>query len=383
MFSCRTPFTPPTTEEDELSILRLVRSRRVGATTFHRLLAEHGSARAALRALPDLARAAGVSDYEACPEAVAGAELAAGKRAGAQLLHHGGPGYPAALLPLADAPPVLWAMGTLELLNRPMIAVIGARNASSLGLRMARRLAADLGARGIVVVSGLARGIDAAAHDAAMDTGTIGVQAGGIDVIYPAENTELAQKMAHRGLRLAELPPGHEPRAQHFPQRNRIIAGLSRATVVVEAAARSGSLLTARLALDYGREVLAVPGHPLDARAAGCNMLIRDGAVLIRGIDDIAEALALSVTPEQPPAAAAPEAPSPRETPAAPKAPAPAADPDMLMEQVMEALGPQPMHEEDLLRSLSCEAPALTRLLVELEIEGLVERHPGGMISRL
>ncbi|MBD3786930.1 MAG: DNA-protecting protein DprA, partial [Sphingomonadales bacterium] len=291
LFSYPTPFTPPTTEEDDLSRLRLIRSRRVGPSTFHRLITEHGSAAAALAALPEVARAAGDPDYKVFPEGIARAEIAAGRRAGARLLHWGTPDYPALLAETADAPPVLWALGNVALAARPCVALVGARNASSLGARMARRLAEDLGRAGFVVVSGLARGIDAEAHRAALPSGTIAAQAGGIDVIYPPENADLAAAIAAQGLRLSEHPPGMEPRAQHFPLRNRIISGLSLGTVVIEAAARSGSLITARTAADQGREVMAVPGHPMDGRAFGCNALIRDGATLIRGIEDILEVL--------------------------------------------------------------------------------------------
>ncbi|WP_273522855.1 DNA-processing protein DprA [Rhodosalinus sediminis] len=280
--------------------LRLLRSRRVGPATFHRLMGEHGSAEAALAALPGVARAAGVEDYRPCPPGVAEAELAAGRAAGARLLLHGRPGYPAALLDLPDAPPALWALGDPGLLARPALALVGARNASSLGLRMARALARDLGAAGQVIVSGLARGVDAAAHEAALEHGTIAVMAGGVDVLYPSENAALARRIDDAGLRLSEQPMGAVPRARHFPARNRIIAGLARAVVVVEAAARSGSLITARTALDQGRDVLAVPGHPFDARAAGCNALIRDGAPLVRGAEDVLETLAPTAEPGLP-----------------------------------------------------------------------------------
>lgn len=373
LFSYPTPFTPPTTEEDELSFLRLARSRRVGASTFHRLLAEHGSAEAALEALPAIARAAGAADYTPCPAGVAEAELLAGRRAGARLLLPGQPAYPADLLEFSDAPPLLWALGRLELLRPLRLALVGARNASSLGARMARRLAEELGKSEIVVVSGLARGIDAAAHEAALPSGTIGVMAGGIDVIYPPENRALAEQMARQGLRLSELPPGTEPQARHFPQRNRIIAQLARAVLVVEAAARSGSLLTARMALDYGREVMAVPGHPMDARASGCNMLIRDGATLIRGAEDVFEALGLV-------AAAAPPQPE-AEAPAAKPAPVKTAL-GGLKERLLAALGPSPTPEDALIRDLGLDAATLSREVLELEIEGTVLRHPGGLLSR-
>ncbi|MPM10722.1 hypothetical protein SDC9_57056 [bioreactor metagenome] len=372
MFSGPMPDAPPLTEAETLARLRLARSRRVGATTFHRLLTEHGSATAALAALPEIARAAGAEGYAPCPEGVARAELAAGRRAGARLLSFAAPGYPAALADLDDAPPLLWALGDPGLAARPMIALVGARNASSLGLRMAQRLAQELGAAGFTVVSGLARGIDAAAHEAALATGTIGVQAGGIDVIYPAENTALSARMAGEGLRLAELPPGTQPQARHFPQRNRVIAGLARATVVIEAAARSGSLLTARNALDYGREVMAVPGHPMDARAAGCNLLLRDGALLVRGAEDVIEALGAVMS------APRPARPMP---PAAANAPLPGPAPADAPARVLAALGPSPTPEDALLRTLGLEAPVLAQVLVLLELEGQVTRHPGGLFS--
>ncbi|KGB83333.1 DNA processing protein DprA, partial [Rhodovulum sp. NI22] len=300
IYSSTHPLAPPTQEEDLVAWLRLIRSRRVGATTFFRLMAEHGSADAALAALPALARSAGVEQYGACPRDDALRELAAGRAAGARLIAFGTPGYPAALADIPDPPPMLWARGRADLLRRPQVALVGARNASSLGTRMTRKLAEGLGAAGMVTVSGLARGVDTAAHLASLDTGTIAVMAGGVDVIYPAENTELAGKIAAQGLLLSEQPIGLNPQARHFPQRNRIISGLARAVIVVEAAARSGSLITAKNALDQGREVLAVPGHPFDARASGCNMLIRDGATLVRGDSDVLEALGAPAEPAAP-----------------------------------------------------------------------------------
>ncbi len=370
MFSCQTPHTPPTTEEDELSFLRLVRSRRVGPTTFHKLMAEHETADAALRALPDLARASGMENYEPCPLPVVRKELLAGRKLGARLLLYGCAGYPSGLLGLSDAPPILWSLGDPALASRPTVALIGARNASSLGLRMARLLAHDLAEAGFVIVSGLARGIDAAAHEAALTQGTIGVQAGGIDVIYPTENTELYAGVAGKGLRLAELAPGMDPRAQHFPQRNRIIAGIAQVTVVIEAAARSGSLLTARMALDYGRDVMAVPGHPLDSRATGCNMLIRDGAVLIRNAEDV---IALIGTPDL--------APPPK--PIADPRPAPEPAPDDVAHRILATLGPSPTPEDLVLRDLALDAATFTRTVFMLELDGKVQRLPGGMLSRL
>jgi len=285
------PLTPPHSEEERVSWLRLLRSRRVGVTTFFRLMAEHGSAAAALEALPEIAAAAGVAGYRPCALSVAEAEMRAGRLAGARLLAWGEADYPRALRDIADAPPLVWARGDTALLRRPMVALVGGRDASALGTRMARRLAGALAESGHVVVSGLARGIDTAAHLAALDRGTLAVLAGGVDVVYPAENAVLAQEIAERGLLLSERPMGLQPQARDFPRRNRIVSGLARAVVVIEAAARSGSLITARMALDQGREVMAVPGHPFDARAAGCNALLRDGALLVRSADDVIEAI--------------------------------------------------------------------------------------------
>ena len=378
------PPLPPTQEDEQLARLRLLRSRRVGISTYRRLLDEHGSAIDALTALPEVARAAGISDYRICPEGVVQAELNAARAAGARLLVQGQAPYPDLLSDLDDAPPFLWVIGDPALLTRPMISLVGARNASSLGLRMARTLAAELGEAGFIVVSGLARGIDAAAHEAALTRGTVAVQAGGVDTIYPSENSELAGQIAAQGLRLSEQPMGLQPMARHFPRRNRIISGLSRATVVVEAAARSGSLITARDALDQGRDVLAVPGHPMDARAAGCNMLIRDGAVLVRSAADV-----LEILPEQD-----------RQKDNAPAPVKPASDPTSappsratqprdntgsiakLHARILSRLGPAPIAEDQLIRDLQVPSTAVAPALLDLEMDGQIERQPGGLLSR-
>ncbi|ROT98986.1 DNA-processing protein DprA [Histidinibacterium lentulum] len=384
--SSLSPRTPPATEEDRLIWLRLLRSRRVGPTTFHRLLADHGSAAAALEALPGIAAQAGVPDYRPCPAAVAGAELRAARRAGAVPLFHGAPDYPAALAGIVDAPPLLWTRGRTSLLARPMVALVGARSASSLGLRMARRLAADLGAAGIAVVSGLARGIDAAAHAAALETGTVAVLAGGIDVVYPPENLGLSDSIAREGLLLTEQPPGLEPRARHFPARNRIVSGLAGVVVVVEAAERSGSLITARTALDQGREVAAVPGHPMDGRAAGSNRLIRDGAALVRSAEDVLALLSPADTgPRQarlpleqgaPAQAAMPPAPPPQRRPLL-------RDVAALHRRILDRLGPSPLAEDQLIRDLAAAPGEVTPALTELELDGRIARTPGGFLSRL
>ena len=380
LLTSRTPATPPTTEAGRLSWLRLIRSFRVGPTTFHRLLSEHGSADEALSALPDIAAAAGVSSYTSCTLAQAQREMADARRIGAQMICFGSAAYPASMLDLTDAPPVLWAIGDGALLSRPMVALVGARNASSLGLRMAKKLAASLAEAGYVVVSGLARGIDAAAHEASLSRGTVAVMAGGVDVIYPAENAALAEKIAQEGLRLSEQPVGLDPQARHFPVRNRIISGLAQAVVVVEAAARSGSLITARDALDQGREVMAVPGHPFDGRAAGCNMLIRDGATLVRDAADVLEALTAGGV-----VAMRPDAPRPRA--AAPVAAAPTAarslhDISALHSRILSRLGPSPTAEDQLIRDLAMPASLVAPELLNLELEGHIIRQPGGLVSR-
>ena len=371
-------FTPPPDRQRQIDALQLIRSARVGPATFHRLMTEYGGAAAAIRALPEIAAAAGVRDYAPCPPGVAQAEWNAGTKSGAQLLVYGAPNYPCSLMGLPDAPAVLWAQGRLDLLARPMVALVGARNASSLGLRMARKLAEGLAQAGVVVVSGLARGIDAAAHGGALTGGTIAVLAGGIDVIYPAENAKLADKIARQGLCLSEQPPGLAPQARHFPIRNRIVSGLSQAVIVVEAAARSGSLLTARDAADQGRDVMAVPGHPFDARAAGCNMLLRDGATLIRGVDDVLEALSPLLdqsgraTPQ-----AAPSAPDPEEKGRPPTI----TTPDELSRRILECLGPSPLPEDLLIRDLGVPPDRMAAALLTLELEGRVQRHPGGLLT--
>ena len=405
------PPLPPTTEDLWYSRLRLLRSRRVGPVTFHRLLEEYGSAQNALEALPKMARTAGMSGYEICPVRAVDSEVKLAKAAKARLLCFDDPLYPKALGQIANAPPLLWAIGNLDLLRRPMIAIVGARNASSLGTRMARALARDLGAQGYTIVSGLARGIDTAAHLAAVQTGTIAVVAGGCDVIYPAENTGLAEDIMSQGLCLSEQPMGLSPQARHFPKRNRIIAGLAQAVIVVEAAGRSGSLITARDALDMGREVLAVPGHPFDGRAAGCNMLIRDGAQLIRGAEDVIAALppfdASAVTGTLDIAAAPPltdrtgatrrisagpaTEPSSRQYSASqPQIALPKPPPEQrslretaaLHQQILDRLGPSPTAADQLMRELDVAPPRFAPVVTELELDGKIDRLPGGLLLR-
>ena len=373
------PHPTPQTKDDRLDRLRLVRSRRVGAVTYHRLLAEHGTARAALAALPEIARAAGVDAYEVCPLGVVQAEMKQGQALGATLLVHGDPDYPQALMEIPDAPPILWALGDIALLNRPAVGMVGARNASSLGVRMARRLGSGLSEAGFTVVSGLARGIDTAAHEAALEAEgrTIAVMAGGIDVIYPSENAALAAAIDAEGCRISEHPPGLQPQARHFPLRNRIVAGLSRAVIVVEAATKSGSLITARAALDYGRDVMAVPGHPFDARASGCNILIRDGALLIRGAQDVLEALGAPTTSIREPEMRL----APLPGPTLPQRPL--KEVAILHSMILNRLGPSPLAEDQLVRDLNVTPAQLAPELLTLELDGRIARQPGGLLARV
>ncbi len=410
LFSSHPPFTPPTTEEDRLSWLRLIRSPRVGPATFHRLMTEHGSADAALDALPAVARAAGVDDYAPCDRDTARAEIDHARAKGARMLCYGTDAYPATLAGIADPPPLLWCMGRRAPILQPMVALVGARNASSLGTRTARMLAEGLGLAGYTVVSGLARGIDTAAHQASLKTGTLAVMGGGVDVIYPAENAVLAAAIADQGLRLSEQPMGTYPQARHFPPRNRIIAGLALAVIVVEAAEKSGSLITVRDALDQGREIMAVPGHPVDGRAGGCNRLIREGATLIRNVEDVCDVLA-RIRPDTAPtaetaenaAAARTSAPANVATPApavtSPRKAGPATPPaepgarattpadtppapDKLNTDILSLLGPTPVHEDLVIRDLGLSAAVISPALVMLELDGAVQRHPGGLVSR-
>ncbi len=379
MFSSPPPLAPPTTEEDALRWLRLIRSPRVGSSTFFRLMAEHGSAEAALDALPEVARASGVKDYEPFSQSAAETEFAAARKAGARLVAFGDTAYPQRLTEIADAPPLLWVVGDSDLLNRPAVALVGARNASSLGLRMAKALARGLGEAGQVIASGLARGIDTVAHETTLATGTVAVMAGGVDVVYPPENRALAGRIAESGALISEQPMGLAPQARHFPRRNRIVSGIARAVIVVEAAAKSGSLITARIALDQGREVMAVPGHPFDGRAAGCNMLIRDGATLVRGAEDVLAALggdaavrrAEPRVPKQTVSRAEPMVPAPRPA-------APASD---ISGTILTLLGPAPVAEDQLIRDIGVAPARAAEALLALELEGRIERRAGGLLA--
>jgi DNA processing protein len=355
---------------DAVARLRLIRTDSIGPVTYRQLLARFGSAQAALDALPDLARR-GNRTLTICSPDAAAAELATAHDLGATLLFLGLPDYPALLAHTETAPPVLYARGNVGLLERPAVAIVGARNASAAGARFAKQLALDLGAVEQVIISGLARGIDAAAHTAALPSGTIAVVAGGVDVAYPPDHADLMARIAEQGLIIAEQPPGVEPQARHFPRRNRIIAGLSAGTIVVEGAAKSGSLITARIAAELGREVMAVPGSPLDPRAGGCNQLIRDGATLVRDAADVLEAItSLSGDPRLPVAMGVAE----------PQAPA-LTTPETARTTLLALLSPTPVPVDELVRQSALPAAQVASVLLDLELEGALVRHAGARVA--
>ena len=355
---------------DAIARLRLIRSDKIGPITYFQLLARFGSAQAAIDAIPDLAARGGGRAPRLASRAEAEREIETVAGLGARHLFLGQGAYPAPLAELETAPPALIVKGDTGLLERMAIAIVGARNASAAACRYARMLAHDLGAQEAVVVSGLARGIDSAAHDGALDSGTIAVIAGGIDIVYPTGNEARQAAIDERGLLVAEQPPGVEPRARHFPYRNRIIAGLTQGTVVVEAAPKSGSLITARYAAEFGREVMAVPGSPLDPRAQGCNLLIREGATLVQSAEDVIEAVS--------PLGARPLRQRERDY----AAPGPPADADeQARRRVADLLGPTPVPVDELVRQSGLPPAAVQTVLLELELAGRLERHAGGRVS--
>jgi DNA processing protein len=349
--------------------LRLARTENVGPVTFDQLIVRYGEAALALAALPDLARRGGRMGGMKIPtQAEADGELAAGMSLGARLICACEPDFPQALAALDPPPPLIWVRGHAELLDRQTVAIVGARVASAAGQRFARGLAAELGQSGHVIVSGMARGIDAAAHEGGLLTGTIAVLGGGIDDVYPSEHRGLYERIVETGCVVSESEPGRTAVARDFPRRNRIIAGLSRAVVVVEAEFRSGSLITARLAAEQGREVLAVPGSPLDPRAKGTNDLIRQGAALCEGAEDVLralEGLRGFREPERTPfldAACEPD--------------------DALRARLADLLSPTPVSRDELVRAAQAPAPAVFAALMELALAGRAELLPGGMVVK-
>jgi DNA processing protein len=354
---------------ERLAALRLIRSEGVGPARFRRLLDRFGSAVKALAALPDLAGSEGRS---ICTAALAEAEMAAAEAVASRHVFLGEADYPPLLAQLPDAPPVLLACGDLALARRPTLGIVGARNASAAGRQMATTLAQALGEAGWVIVSGMARGIDAAAHAGAMDTGTIACVAGGTDVFYPPENAALQERVLEAGLVLSEMPPGTQPQARHFPRRNRLIAGLAEGLLVIEAAQASGSLITARIAGEAGREVMAVPGHPADPRARGGNGLIKAGATLVEDAGDVIAALrpfALAAAGVREPGPAAPEPDSLDESPEDARA------------RVEALLSPAPVAVDLLVRESGLAPGLVAGLLIDLELEGRLVRHSGGRVA--
>jgi DNA processing protein len=344
-----------------------VRSPGIGPVTYRQLIARFGTAASALDAVPDLARRGGGAAPKLFTRDQAEREIDRVDKLGARYLVLGQGLYPRLLAELEDAPPLLMAKGDLKLLERQSVAIVGARNASAAACRFARGLAHDLGGEGLAVVSGLARGIDSAAHDGALETGTIAVIAGGIDAFYPPENEERQRTIAERGIVIAEMPPGTEPRARHFPYRNRIIAGISIGTVVVEAAPKSGSLITARLAAEAGREVMAVPGSPLDPRAQGCNQLIRDGATLVQTAADVAEAIRLPTSSVQSPPARFELSEE--------------LNGEEALGDIEGLLGPSPVPVDEIIRLSGASSGAVQMALLELDLAGRLDRHAGGKVS--
>ncbi|MEO1503280.1 MAG: DNA-processing protein DprA [Pseudomonadota bacterium] len=371
------PSKAPTTDETRLSWLRLARSQNVGPVTFVQLLRRYRSAADALAAVPDLAARGGAKRrIKICDAASAQAEIDAAATAGARMLCLGAPDYPGLLGLIDGAPPLIWALGNSGRLMPNAVALVGARNASAAGRRFAGILARDLAREGWVVVSGLARGVDGAAHAAALEEpgGTAAVLAGGVDQIYPPEHAELHAAIAEQGVVVSEMPMGFEPIARSFPRRNRIISGLSQGVLVIEAAERSGSLITARYAAEQGREAMAAPGHPLDPRAGGSNALLREGAVLIRSAEDVLEAL----TPRLSNKIAEP----PRHFLDAPFETQIESD-ETLRRRLIELLSVAPVEVDELVRQAGAPAAMVASALLELELAGRIERAPGGLVSRV
>jgi DNA processing protein len=366
---------PSLTEAQRLDWLRLIRSENVGPRTFRQLVNYYGGAGAALKALPDLARRGGASRaIKMLPLDDAKRELEAAQRHDVRFVALGEQQYPARLQMIDDAPPLLAVRGQASALELPMVAIVGSRNASAAGVRFAERIARDLGEAGFAAVSGLARGIDAAAHRATLATGTVAVLAGGQDRIYPPEHADLLTALLEHGAAVSEMPMGWEPRARDFPRRNRLISGLALGVVIVEAAVRSGSLITARMALEQGREVFAVPGSPLDPRAEGTNGLLKQGATLTTEAADVISVLrpimgsALGDLPM-----AEPDGFSPAD-----------GEPDnSVRARITSLLGPTPVSIDELIR-LSGTSPALVRMtLLELDIAGRLTRQPGGLVAMI
>jgi DNA processing protein len=360
---------------ERLQRLRLIRSENVGPITYYGLVERFGSAEAALAALPELSRRGGrAKAVKVCPQADAEREIEALEAAGARLIARDEPDYPPMLAEIDAAPPLISVLGNARILGRRVIAVVGSRNASLNGRRFAGNISAALGAAGFVVVSGMARGIDTAAHRGALATGTVAVVAGGIDVVYPQENAGLYAEIAACGAVISEVPPGVHPQARHFPRRNRLISGLALGVVVVEAGLHSGSLITARMALEQGREVFAVPGSPLDPRARGANHLIRQGAALTESAEDVLDVVDRPIERRADvisrPAIEAPPPSIPDDTGV-----------ETARRTIAESLSPTPVTVDEIIRTCQLSPAVVTTVLLEWELAGRLERHPGNKVS--
>ncbi|MES2906265.1 MAG: DNA-processing protein DprA [Pseudomonadota bacterium] len=359
-------------DRQRLAWLRLIRSENVGPVTFRTLINRFGGAEEALDAMPQLSKRGGARDIRVSSHEDAEQELDAIMQAGAQLVAMGEPGYPRLLRYIDTAPPLLTILGQPLLQDSKCVAIVGSRNASAAGRRMTREIATALGNAGYVVVSGLARGIDAAAHEASLNTGTVAVLAGGINRIYPPENEALLGEISKTGCGLSEMPFNWQATAREFPRRNRIVSGMSIATVVIEAAEKSGSLITARLANEQGREVFALPGSPLDPRASGTNRLIKQGAAMVTDASDILDALA--AMPDQPPKLMLASAQEEDLFPFYGEFAEPAQDERT---RIIEALGPSPVFIDTLIRETGIAPAQVHAVLLELQLAGKLE-HQGG-----
>ncbi len=360
-----------------LERLRLLRTETVGPISYRQLLRQYGTAEAALEALPTLARRGGRKGQLRIPSrAEAERELSALEALGGKMIAQDGADYPRRLAAIPDAPPLLSLIGNQHLLHQRVIAIVGARNASLAGCRIAFSLAQELGQAGIIVVSGLARGIDTHAHRGSIESGTIAVMAGGVDIPYPESNTDLYKEIAQRGVLISEIPFGIHPQASHFPRRNRLIAGMALGVAVIEAAAKSGSLITARLAADYGREVFAVPGSPLDPRNRGCNDLLRQGATLLESAEDVLQNLVSEDSSRILERKGSDFMEIPLDIPN-----------EQALERarikVIEALGPTPIEVDTIIRHCLLSTSLVLTVLLELELAGRLERHFGGRVSLL
>lgn len=368
----------PISDSERHARLRLIRTETVGPITWRELLVHFGSATDALDALPEMAGRAGKPKIKIPSPDMIADELAELEQLGVRLLTLGEPAYPVSLAQIDDAPPALCVRGDAALLQQAGIGIVGARNASSNGRRLAETIARDLAGEGVSVVSGLARGIDTAAHNGALagNGATLAVMAGGIDVVYPPENEALYRRIVESGAVVSEMPPGLKPQARHFPRRNRIVSGLSLGVVIVEAAQRSGSLITARMAGEQGRDVLAVPGSPLDPRSYGANRLIREGATLVRDAADILDVIRPML--RAPRRTSVPEKPVPMQPRREPDA-----DGSKSRQAVIECLSPEPVAVDEIVRQCELTAPVVRTILLELELAGRLERHPGNRVAAL